>query len=67
MHIAVELSESLQYKLCMCGIPIDGLTNVYCDNEAVIRNTIYPESMLKKKHNSVAYHCVHEAMVAGTI
>ena len=29
MHIAVELIESLWYKLCMFGIPIDGPTNVF--------------------------------------
>jgi hypothetical protein len=44
MRIAVELIESLRYKLRMFGIPIDGPTNVYCDNEAVTKNAIYPES-----------------------
>ena len=56
MRIAVELIEALHYKLCMFGIPIEGPTNVYCDNEAVTKNTTIPESMLKKKHNSIAYH-----------
>ena len=51
----------------MFGTPIDGPTNVYCDNEAVTKNVIYPESTLKKKHNSIAYHRVHEAVAAGTI
>ena len=27
----------------------------------------FPESMLKKKHNSIAYHCSREAVAAGTI
>ena len=67
MHIAVELIESLWYKLRMFGIPIDGPTNVYCDNEAVTKNTIYPEFTLNKKHIFIAYHCVHEAVVADTI
>jgi hypothetical protein len=67
LHIAVELIESLQYKLCMFGIPIDGSTNVYCDNEAATKNAIYPESTLKKKHNSIAYHRAREAVAAGTI
>ena len=51
----------------MFGIPIEGPTNVYCDNEAVTKNTTIPESMLKKKHNSIAYHWAHEAVAAGTI
>ena len=67
MWIEVELIESLHYKLHMFGIPIEGPTNVYCDNEVVTKNTTIPESMLKKKHNSIAYHWAHEAVVAGTI
>ena len=52
----------------MFGILIEGPTNVYCDNEAITKkNTTIPESTLKKKHNSIAYHCSHEAVVAGTI
>ena len=51
----------------MFGIPIEGPTNVYCNNEVVTKNTTIPESTLKKKHNSIAYHHVHEAVVAGTI
>jgi hypothetical protein len=67
MRIAVELIESLRYKLRMFGIPIEGPTNVYCDNEAVTKNTTIPESTLKKKHNSIAYHRAREAVAAGTI
>jgi hypothetical protein len=51
----------------MFGIPIDGPTNVYCDNEAVTKNSIFLESTLKKKHNSIAYHRTQEAVAAGTI
>ena len=59
--------EGLRYKLRMFGIPIDGPTNVFCDNQAVVKNTTVPESMLKKKHNSIAYHRVREAVAAGTM
>ena len=31
----VELVEALRYKLGMFGAPIEGATNIYCDNEAV--------------------------------
>ena len=68
MRISVELVEALcYYKLRMFGTPIEGPTNVFCDNEAVTKNTIFPESTLKKKHNSIAYHCSREAVAAGTI
>ena len=67
MRIAVELIEAMRYKLRMFGIPIEGATNVFCDNEAVTKNVIFPESTLKKKHNSIAYHRAREAVAAGTI
>ena len=64
MKNAVELIESLRYKLRMFGVPIE--TNIFCDNEAVYKNTTLPESTLKKKHHSIAYHRCREAVVAGT-
>ena len=49
------------------GIPIMAPTNVYCDNEAVFKNSTFPESVIKKKHNSIAYHRTREAQAAGTV
>ena len=67
MKTSVEMIESLRYKLRMFGIPVEGPANVYCDNEAVTKNTQTPESTLKKKHHSIAYHRCREAVAAGTI
>ena len=47
MKTAVEHIEALCYKLRMFGIPIEGPTNVFCDNEAVFKNTSIPDSTLK--------------------
>jgi hypothetical protein len=58
MRIAVELIEALRYKLRMFGIPLEGPTNVLCDNQSVVTSASTPESVLKKKHNSIAYHRV---------
>ena len=66
MKNAVELIEALKYKLCMLGVPIDGPTNIFCDNKAVTKNCSDPTSMLKKKHHSIAYHRNREAVAAGT-
>jgi hypothetical protein len=66
-RIAVEFIKSLRYKLRMFSVPIDGPTNVYCDNDSVVNNSTKPKSTLKKKHNAFAYHRVREAVVAGTI
>ena len=62
----VELVEALRYKLRMFGAPIEGATNIYCDNEAVYKNCSIPESTLRKKHHSIAYHRNREAVAAGT-
>ena len=51
----------------MFGVPIDGLTSVFCDNEAVYKNTVLPESTLNKKHHSIAYHRCREAVASNTI
>lgn len=67
MKTAIELIESLRYKLRMFGVPIEGSTNIFCDNEAVVKNTTMPESVLKKKHHSIAYHRSREAVAAKTV
>ena len=67
MRIMVELLESMRYKLRMMGIPIDGPANVFCDNKSVVTNATVPTSTLKKKHNSIAYHRVREAVAAGVL
>ena len=67
MRMATELIEGLRYKLRMFGIPIEGPTNVFCDNQSVVLNTQLPESMMKKRHNAIAYHRVREAVAAGTM
>jgi hypothetical protein len=67
MKNAIELIESLRYKLRMFGMPIEGPTNVFCDNDAMCKNTTKPESVLTKKHRSISYHRGREAAAAGTI
>ncbi len=44
-----------------------GPTNVYCDNQGVVKNTSIPKSTLNKKHNSINYHIVREAVAAGIL
>jgi hypothetical protein len=67
MCIMVEMLESLRYKLRMMGIPIDGQSNTFCDNKSIVTNGTTPTSTLKKKHNSIAYHRVLEAVAAGIL
>jgi len=67
MKIYVEMIEALRYKLRMFGIPIDGPANLFGDNKSVITNATVPTSTLKRKHNSIAYHHVREAVAAGVV
>ena len=67
MRTAVEHIEALRYKLRMFGIPVEGPTSVFCDNESVFKNTTIPESTLKKKHTSICYHRAREAVAAKTM
>lgn len=65
MRVARDLISALRIKLKCFGIPISGPSNMYCDNEAVYKNTSNPESTLTKKHNSINYHICREAVAAG--
>jgi hypothetical protein len=67
MKTAIEQIEALRCKLQMMGIPLDGSTSVFCDNESVFENATRPESALKKKHNAIACHRVREAVAAGIV
>ena len=62
LKIAAEINEALRYKLRMMGVPIDGPTNCFCDNQSVVKNSTLPHSVLQKKHNMVAYHKVRECV-----
>ena len=65
MKIGIETCRGLRYKLRMMGIPLSGPTYVYGDNQSVIHNTSKPESTLKKKSNSIAYHACRESVAMG--
>jgi hypothetical protein len=60
LRIAVEMVESLIYKLRMFGIPVEVPANMFCDNQSVVSNASRPESQLKKRHVSICFHIVRE-------
>ena len=62
MKQGVEALKGIKFKLQMMGVNIDGPTYVYGDNMSVIHKTSNPESLLKKKYNSMCYHFVREAV-----
>jgi hypothetical protein len=51
----------------MFGVPIQGPSLVYCDNQGVVKNVSIPESVLSKKHNAINYHAVRESVAANIL
>ena len=45
----------------MMEIPVNVPAYIYGDNQSVIFNTTIPDSTLKKKSHSIAYHFTREA------
>ena len=66
-NTGVEMVEDLHNKLHMFEVPIYVSANVFCENEAVYKNTITPQSFLKKMHHSISYQRCREAVAARTI
>jgi hypothetical protein len=64
MKSGVEQIIGLRYKLRMMGVPLDGPTRILADNMSVIHNVSKPESQLKKKSNSIAYHFCREVIAS---
>ena len=60
MKQCCEYLRGLRYKLRMMGIPCDGPSYIFGDNQSVLANTTIPDSTLKKKSQSIAYHFVRE-------
>ena len=67
MKSCLQSIEGLRFKLRMFGIPVEGPAHIFCDNEGVVKNSSKVESTLDKKHNSVAYHYVRNAVAASII
>lgn len=62
MKQCCEYLRGLRYKLRMMGIPVVGPACIYGDNQSVLANTTIPDSTLKKKSQSIAYHFVREGV-----
>ena len=44
------------------GIPVEGPMCIYRENQSVLANTTIPDSTVKKKFQSIAYHFVREGV-----
>ena len=64
---ATEQILDLRYTLRMMGIPIDGKSWLFGDNQSVITSATIPKSTLNKRHNALSYHRVRECIAFGII
>jgi hypothetical protein len=67
MKTGPEIIIGLRYKLRMMGVPLDGPTRIRADNMSVVNNCSCPESQLKKKSNSIAYHFCHKVIASKAL
>jgi hypothetical protein len=66
-RVATELILEVRYMLLSLGVALEGPESMLRDNMSVVLNTTVPSSVLKKKHNAIAYHRVKEAIAARII
>lgn len=66
-RIGVEMVIEGRYKLRMLGTPLEKTSLMVGDNMSVVINTTIHSSMLKKKHNAIAYHRVRETVASRTV
>ena len=61
---ATKLIMKVRYTLRMLGVPINQPAMMLGDNMSVGLNTSTPSGVLKKKHSTISYHRVKEAIAA---
>jgi hypothetical protein len=59
----IDLRLTLRYL----GVPINGSSMVFGDNETCVNTASVPYGKLHKRHNALAYHRTREAVAAGII
>ena len=66
-RIATEQIMDLRNTLRYFGVPIEDRTYMFGDNQSVVTSSTLPHSVLKKRHQLLAYHRVREAIASGIL
>ena len=61
---AADCIQGFNYKLRICGIPVEEPAYMYGGNQSVLAGSTRPESTLKKKAQSIAFHFIREGCAA---
>ena len=65
--ITRNLILELRTKLKSIGVPLKGPTDIYCNNQGVVKNTSIIKYKLNNKHNSTNYHFLTKEAAAGIL
>ena len=65
--LAVEQIMAMRLTLRYLGVEIHGPTHLFGDNGSVVTSASVPESPLRKRHQSLAYHYTREAIASGAV
>ena len=64
-RVATEQIIDIRNTLREMGIPLDGLTWMFGDNQSVVKSSTIPHSTLKKRHNALSFHRIRAAIAAS--
>ncbi len=64
---AVEQIINIRNTLRYLGVPIQGRSMMFGDNQSVVTNATIPHSQLNKRHLALAYHKVREAIASNML
>ena len=62
-----EQVMALRNDLRYLGVPIEGSSLVFGDNESVVNSSSIPHYKIKKRHNALSFHRIREAIAAKII
>ncbi|MEM6745039.1 MAG: Ty1/Copia family ribonuclease HI, partial [Pseudomonadota bacterium] len=63
----VEQIMDLRYTLRYLGVPIQGRSYMFGDNESVVNSSSRPDSKLHKRHVALSFHRVREAVASDML
>jgi hypothetical protein len=67
LRIAVQQVMAIHQDLCYLGVPIAGPSYLFCDYKAVVDSSVIPSYCLKKGHNILSWHTVHQGVACNIV
>jgi hypothetical protein len=66
-RIAVDQIVDMRNTLLYLGVHVKTQRYLFGDNQEVVNNSAIPHATLSKRHNTLSYHRVREAVAAGVL